>query len=802
MGRANSEPPHSPTRPQGGAAPNQNNYPLIHNYIRMKLLISWSLALFMLFSAGQSWAQGIKFSEGQWADILAKAKKEKKMIFVDAYAVWCGPCKWMAKNSFPDEAVGELFNAKFINYKFDMEKGEGPEFAKTHKVRAYPTLLFFSAEGELVHKVMGAKDAEALLEDGQAAIDPKKQLYTLQKQYQSKKGLGKGEMKNYLDALMNGGDYAGAQEVAQKQLEEAEEVNWPQEENFSLIEELFADQSSPIYDKVLAKKADFVKALGEEKVNNYLKAGLEAGMRKIAQEQQEKPYLLYKERIKSILGEKEAAASISLLDLQYYFRTPQRDQYLHAYLNEHCENAQMLNSYAWSYFEQKEEEKLLSMAYSWAKKSVALAPGFANTDTEANLAFKLKRYGEAKKAAEKSIALGKENGDDVSETEALLKKIEEKMPKSANGINFTEGSWEEIKALALKENKMIFVDAYAVWCGPCKWLSKKIFTQPQVGQHFDANYISYKFDMEKGEGPAFAEKHGVQAYPTLLFFSADGELLHKTVGAPDAPQLIAESQKALDPNKQLFSLKKRYEKGDRQPEFLRNYIKALDAAYESNVEETRLYLGLIPEAEWKQSEHFEIMMLTEVGFEQKYFDYILAHKEEFVAENGEETVEEYMKGALMSQVHLVGEAQNGKGTKSQEYKQLVKNLNEGLSKDLAAYYTAMLNTIIHNGTKKEFKYLNIMLLEHSDSWQELNEVAWSYFQTEDSKKKLKAALKWINKSIELEENYYNVDTKANLLHKLGKKKEALATAEKAVELAKAQGMEAEETKALIEKIKG
>jgi|GEM_PF-56670 len=768
----------------------------------MKLLISWSLALFMLFSAGQSWAQGIKFSEGQWADILAQAKKEKKMIFVDAYAVWCGPCKWMAKNSFPDEAVGQHFNANFINYKFDMEKGEGPEFAKTHKVQAYPTLLFFSAEGELVHKVMGAKDADALLEDGKAAIDPKKQLYTLQKQYQSKKGLPKKEVKNYLDALINGGDYEGAQEVAQKQLEAVEEVNWTQEENFSLIQELFADQSSPIYDKVLAKKTAFVKVLGEDEVNNYLKAGLEAGMRKIAQEQQQKPYERYKERIKSILGEKEAAASIALLDLQYYFRSDQRDKYLHAYLNEHCDNAQMLNSYAWSYFEQKEEENLLSMAYGWAKKSVALAPSFANTDTEANLAFKLKRYGEAKKAAEKSIALGKENGDDVSETEALLKKIEEKMPKSANGISFTEGSWEDIKALALKENKMIFVDAYAVWCGPCKWLSKKVFTQPQVGQHFNANYINYKFDMEKGEGPEFAEKHGVKAYPTLLFFSADGELLHKTVGAPEAKALIEESQTALDPNKQLFSLKKRYEKGDRQPEFLHNYIIALDAAYEDNSEEIRTYLDLLKQEDWKQNKNFEIIKMTEVGYEQKYFDYVLAHKKEFVVQNGAEVVEEYLEAALTNKVYSVGKALNGQGTKNEAYKQLVEQLKSALSEESAAYYTAMLNTIIHNGTKKEFKYLNTFLLDYSNNWQELNEAAWVYFQIETSKKELKAALKWINKSIELEENYYNVDTKAHLLHKLGKNKEALAAAEKAVELAETEDIETEETKALIEKIKG
>ncbi|EJF52993.1 thiol:disulfide interchange protein [Saprospira grandis DSM 2844] len=376
------------------------------------------------------------------------------------------------------------------------------------------------------------------------------------------------------------------------------------------------------------------------------------------------------------------------------------------------------------------------------------------------------------------------------------------VPNWAQVIQFEEGQWADILDQAQKEKKMVFVDAYSDCCDSCKWLNKTVFSHPKEGKDFNAHFISYKVDIANTNEPAFIEKAGDCINPSFLFFSAHGELLHKIVGITDLKTLIAESQKALDPNKQLFSLKKRYEKGDRQAEFLRNYILALNAAHEECSNEAHTYLDLIPEKEWLQNEHFDIMMLSIRAFEQKYLDYVLAHKEEFVAENGKEAVEEYMKDALLNQMHIIGEAQNGKGTKSQEYKQLVKKFKQNLPKDLSNYYTDMLNMMIHEGTEKEFKYLNIMLLEHTDSWEELNEAAWDGLYEEKNKKQLKAALKWIDKSIELEENYYNLDTKANLLHKLGKKKEALATAEKALELAKAQAVEAEETKALIEKIKG
>lgn len=55
----------------------------------------------------------------------------------------------------------------------------------------------------------------------------------------------------------------------------------------------------------------------------------------------------------------------------------------------------------------------------------------------------------------------------------------------AQGINFQKGSWAEIKAKAKAENKFIFVDAYTTWCGPCKWLSKKVFPQKKVGDLFN-----------------------------------------------------------------------------------------------------------------------------------------------------------------------------------------------------------------------------------------------------------------------------------------------------------------------------
>jgi thioredoxin 1 len=113
--------------------------------------------------------KGIEFYEGNFEGALAKAKAEKKIIFMDAYASWCGPCKKMAANVFTDEKAGTYFNANFINVKMDMEKGEGPEIAKKYPVQYYPTLFFIDAKGNVVKKIVGYHDVDQLIKEAESA---------------------------------------------------------------------------------------------------------------------------------------------------------------------------------------------------------------------------------------------------------------------------------------------------------------------------------------------------------------------------------------------------------------------------------------------------------------------------------------------------------------------------------------------------------------------------------------------------------------------------------------------------------
>ncbi|MCF0072548.1 thioredoxin fold domain-containing protein [Dyadobacter sp. CY261] len=113
--------------------------------------------------AGRDAEKGIQFTEASWSDILKKAKKENKIIFLDAYTTWCGPCKLLQKNVFTRDDVAKTFNGNFINVKIDMESGEGPALTKKYPIEGYPTLFFIDGKGKVVKQLLGYQQPEQLI---------------------------------------------------------------------------------------------------------------------------------------------------------------------------------------------------------------------------------------------------------------------------------------------------------------------------------------------------------------------------------------------------------------------------------------------------------------------------------------------------------------------------------------------------------------------------------------------------------------------------------------------------------------
>lgn len=124
------------------------------------------LALLAILSINTAAAQGINFDTSKtWQELLSQSAVTNKYIFLDCYTSWCGPCKGMSEQVFPQKAVGDFMNANFICTNRDMEKGEGVDLNKKYKsmIPGYPTYLVINSSGEVVYQASGFMDADKFI---------------------------------------------------------------------------------------------------------------------------------------------------------------------------------------------------------------------------------------------------------------------------------------------------------------------------------------------------------------------------------------------------------------------------------------------------------------------------------------------------------------------------------------------------------------------------------------------------------------------------------------------------------------
>lgn len=383
------------------------------------------LALFSsLFIGALAFAQGIKFEDSNFAAILAKAKKENKLVFVDAYASWCGPCKLMVKNIFPLQTVGDFYNSHFVNAKIDMEKGEGIGLAKKYNVKAFPTYLFINGDGEEVHRTLGYVEEKDFIQFAKDAEDPNKRLTALKQKFEN--GEKDPEFLKNLAGLTIYNDSEFAGKVLDRYFQQKTTLD---QEDVQMLLSGTQSTESPLYKIFQAKKSEIIKILPEDKyakfdknikLNTVLKKSYNADTKSwndsyfLAESQK----FMTKDEAEKMLKRAKAGRALKNKDIPTYEKLM-----LELYKDSSAASSEELNSLAWNFFENVSTKASLEKAVTWAQESVKKDENYANTDTLANLYNKIGDKKNAKIWAEKSVQLAKSTGQDSTDTEKLLKSL-------------------------------------------------------------------------------------------------------------------------------------------------------------------------------------------------------------------------------------------------------------------------------------------------------------------------------------------------------------------------------------------
>ena len=407
----------------------------------------------------------------------------------------------------------------------------------------------------------------------------------------------------------------------------------------------------------------------------------------------------------------------------------------------------------------------------------------------------------------------------------------------SQGIKFEQGTWKEVLEKARQINKPIFLNVYKLWSVPCKRMNNEVFPLVEVGKVYNANFICYQLDAEKGEGIEIAKKYNIEVYPTYLFINGNEKSFFNSVGTMDTKDFIALSTSALFAMNDTIPItvwEKEYLEKKNDTTFLLAYINKrsrLSLPVATLFDE---YLKLIPEEERTSDPVLEMYKKVVHSLNEHSFavEYLLKDKAKFIGKRND-SFNDYLyqtaKRTMWNEVRSKSKNEQLLAIAVEAYDQLPKNTVKEqrdeiyidyycLTRETDQYlkyathfcdnYLMKLSTDSIDKTDQLFvktldkQFFNSVTYSEDISkgmeqaisrsqhmnrdriGDRLNSFAWEIFKRVSDTEILKNALRWSGRSLELSiNNPYRLDTYANLLYKLGQKEEAITKEEEALRFA-------------------
>lgn len=369
---------------------------------------------------------------------------------------------------------------------------------------------------------------------------------------------------------------------------------------------------------------------------------------------------------------------------------------------------------------------------------------------------------------------------------------------NAQGVNFDHTlTWEQVKTKAKAENKYIFVDCYASWCAPCIKLLKEVFPLKELGDFFNDKFICIKLQLDQTDKDdeyvkmwyndvrRITEKHPIPSLPTFLYFSPDGELVHREPGFVDVKNLIAKSREALDPDRQYYRLLATYEQSViKTPEMTRRLAIASQLVFEKDKADQYAQQYLETQSNLLTKENIIFISRFIRSSKDTGFTIYLNHGGRVDEVMGKSMANTVVRNIIFSEelVPLLpkgaAEVPDWKAIENTIALKYPVHAEPVLTKFKASYYLGRADW------PKFEEVISVLMNKYSEDLhpEEFNNFAWAVFENCPDQELLFSALEWSKRLQEKGNNPRFMNTYANLLHKLGDTKKAIKVQEHALEL--------------------
>ncbi len=366
---------------------------------------------------------------------------------------------------------------------------------------------------------------------------------------------------------------------------------------------------------------------------------------------------------------------------------------------------------------------------------------------------------------------------------------------SSTSIRFQDAYWYQILKQAQQENKHIFVVVHADYCLPCRKMERDVFTHPKVATFHNTFFINYNVNLSEQDKKDFIKRHSIEVLPSFFYFDPQGKMVWKTTGEKQVKEMLDLGKRIVlksaipivnntaSKQQSLHELQTQYKAGSRDTSLLVDLAYALRMQHQPHAEIVDQYLQ--QQTNVKTSKNRSFIYEYANDLESKAIDYLINDIQYFKEYYGPQHVNEKIKNTIYNAV-IVAIQRNDKAlfTRAQQ-------MIDAAYLPAAHKFKFEINSLYYQSTndwKAYAKNACQYLQKHPSSDPKLlNHVTRNFCYQVDNGKMLITAIHWIETSIAIENEYYNNETYALLLYKLGQTQQAKQIAEKAIMIAQYRG---------------
>lgn len=363
-------------------------------------------------------------------------------------------------------------------------------------------------------------------------------------------------------------------------------------------------------------------------------------------------------------------------------------------------------------------------------------------------------------------------------------------------INFRAITFDQALAASKKENKPIYMHGYADWCHYCKYMVDSVYTNKEVADFYNSNFISIKVNLEK-EGKEINKILKAHTYPTIVFYDVNGEVMHRAAGRKYTQPFLELGKEALDTNRQMRAFKTKYESRTATPYEVQFYFRMQEIAGMSSQSQINEYLTRLSDSEFVTPNSWRIMYDIIKDPTLPVMNRFIDNKEVLSSKYTADSVNN--KLITVHNSYLMQYVQQLDSVGYEKAKQKIRNNPKlDLAEKICAW--AELNKYKMKSEWDIYRVEGKKFIEKyaTNDARRLVDVAQVYYDRFPGDKDMMAVCEdWVKRSLKMADTYKGNNLLASISFVLGKKDQALQAANHAIDLAKIEKKDYTQTTMLI-----